>query len=634
MSHQHPNSKDHTPALSPSDKETGGDFFLTQADFEAAGSEELHEEWELPRIQLQPEEASEGLGLAEQVAEVVAELAEPGEHDVFPESNPAFVSLDHQQLRMDLSPQIKLGDVLDFGGLGVIRKGFDLNLQRWVAVKTLQTGKRLDPIAVRRLIEEAQIMAQLDHPSIVPVHKIGLDHDGTLFFTMKLVQGQTFLSLLEEQDFEVRSERELQNQLQVFLKVCDAVAFAHSRGVIHGDLNPTHVMVGDFGQVYVMDWGLAHLKNQVRPSERGDVYPIDWEITRRKERALAQTKAAGDAGPLRPSGGGWLNTSESQNASESWSQEEHQFGLLGYIAPEQTRKQRALIDERTDVFALGGLLYKILTKQPVYQMESLTSVLAQASQGAIIPPAERTGYELPKKLCAIAERALKRQPEDRFATVQELQEQVREFLESGWQFKRRLFAANETIVREGDLGHEAFIITKGRCRVYKTVGQDKVVLRDMEAGDVFGETAVFSNSQTRTASVEALEPVTLAVVTEQHFEEDLGIGYWLGLFVRSLAERFRERDQVATEQTQHLDTTPLGFKLLQHVLQAGNATGATWSVPWSPIALWLESEGVEGAGAWACHQLQELGLSGSLDLENNILLVKQKPGALSSGEGV
>lgn len=568
-------------------------FLLTEDEYSIEIEAEEPVEWQLPRIQLQPE-SDAPVVTKETVADWVArELSEPGDSDVLPEPHRRFVSLDHKQLQMDLSPQLKMGEILDQGGLGLIRRGFDVNLQRWVAVKTLQMGKRIDPVAVRRLIEEAQIMAQLDHPSIVPVHKIGLDNDGTLFFTMKLVEGETLLTQLERQDFQLRSEKELQQQLQIFLRVCDAIAFAHSRGVIHGDLNPTHVMVGDFGQVYVMDWGLAHLKNQVRPSERGDVFPIDWEIARRKERALATMEAptTGDAQPRTYDA--WLLNRSGNSGSSSWNQEEKSMGLLGYMAPEQTRKQRGNIDERTDVFALGGLLYKILTKQPVYQMDSLPSVLAQASQGTIVPPNERSPYELPRRLCNIAHHALRHDPDQRYRSVQVLQEEIRDFLESGWQFKRRLFPANSTIVREGDVGHEAYIITQGRCRVYKTVNGEKVVLRDMGAGEVFGETAVFTAAQTRTASVESMEPVTLAVVTEKHFEEDLGIGYWLSLFIRALAARFRERDQLAAETDRALESTLLSEELLQYILQHGESLGHNvWGLEWEPLAALLQQKGV------------------------------------------
>jgi serine/threonine-protein kinase len=140
------------------------------------------------------------------------------------------------------------------GGLATIRCVFDRSLHRQVAMKVLRPelgawdGRQM-------MLEEAQVTGQLEHPNIVPVYDLCLQKDGSPVFTMKLVEGQTFHRRIVASDPQTRSERELRDLVQIFLKVCDAVSFAHSRGVIHRDLKPDNVMVGSHGQVYVMDWG-------------------------------------------------------------------------------------------------------------------------------------------------------------------------------------------------------------------------------------------------------------------------------------------------------------------------------------------------------------------------------------------
>ncbi|MHC5039944.1 MAG: serine/threonine-protein kinase, partial [Planctomycetota bacterium] len=144
------------------------------------------------------------------------------------------------------------------GGMGAIVKLVDNDIRRPVAMKVI-LGEGVKE-RVERFVEEAQVTGQLEHPNIVPVHELGLDPDGKVYFTMKLVKGESLdaiIDALADKDPEVVRNYPLSHLLQIFLKVCDAIAFAHSKGVIHRDLKPENVMVGRFGEVLVMDWGLA-----------------------------------------------------------------------------------------------------------------------------------------------------------------------------------------------------------------------------------------------------------------------------------------------------------------------------------------------------------------------------------------
>ncbi|MCI0548534.1 MAG: serine/threonine protein kinase, partial [Candidatus Rokubacteria bacterium] len=214
------------------------------------------------------------------------------------------------------------------GGIGVVLKGRDRDLGREVALKVLRAEHAANPLMVRRLVEEAQIGGQLQHPGVLPVHELGLDADRRPFFAMKLVRGRTLAALLEERGEPTRDRRRF---LSIFELVAQTIAYAHARGVIHRDLKPSNVMVGAYGEVQVVDWGLA--KVLARGGVADDHIP--------EARAIATVRSAG--------------------RSDSRSEAGSVLGTPAYMAPEQARGEVEAQDERCDVFALGALLCEILT---------------------------------------------------------------------------------------------------------------------------------------------------------------------------------------------------------------------------------------------------------------------------------
>src|SRR5579862_1492985 len=165
-------------------------------------------------------------------------------------------------------PQVRLRDEGEIarGGMGSIRRIYDNELRRPLARKVIDPRLGADPYSAQRFIDEARITGMLDHPNIVPIHELAADDRTQASYTMKLVEGQTLTALIAAQ----KTRRDLEHILQCVIKVCDALAFAHSRGVIHRDLKPDNIMVGSFGQVYVMDWGLAQVN--------GDRSMIDLDV--------------------------------------------------------------------------------------------------------------------------------------------------------------------------------------------------------------------------------------------------------------------------------------------------------------------------------------------------------------------
>lgn len=382
------------------------------------------------------------------------------------------------------------------GGMAVVHRVFDRFLGRHVAMKVLRSPG--DANALRALRAEAQTIARLDHPGIVPIYDVLDDgEDGTTRILMKLVEGRSLADILAASSLPPVTGLQLEQLLQVFLKVCDAVAFAHSRDVIHRDLTPANVMVGSYGQVYVMDWGLAVL--------RGD--PADG-------------RAAISPGS----------------------------GTLAYMAPEQARGQRQDIGPAADIFALGGILYHVLTLHPPWRGTTPIDVLARARTGRVPAPASTNAdLVLPAGLCRIAMRALAPEPGERYPSVETLRADVEAFLRGGGWFDVMTFPQGTIILREGEPGVTAYIVVSGSCDIYRLVDGEKTRLRTVGPGEVFGEVAFFTESQ-RTATVEATSDVSVLVVTRAALERELEQSSWMRAFVKAAVERFAELDRLESSR--------------------------------------------------------------------------------------
>ena len=226
------------------------------------------------------------------------------------------------------------------GGMGAVYLAEDRELNRLVAIKVLNTPDVTDDLS-RRMIREAQIIAGLEHPGIVPVHDVGTLPDGRIFYAMKFVRG----SRLDEYAAQGASVRD---RLRKFQAVCDAVAFAHAHGVIHRDLKPQNIMIGSFGEVLVLDWGVAKILN-----ERGSIG------VHRRESASNETMD----GTV--------------------------IGTRNYMSPEQARGEVDRIDERTDVYSLGAVLNFLLAGQLTKTAKAICSkAMAQAPESRYASAAE------------------------------------------------------------------------------------------------------------------------------------------------------------------------------------------------------------------------------------------------------
>ncbi len=251
------------------------------------------------------------------------------------------------------------------GGMGAILEGEDCKLGRTIAVKVMLDANASDDQA-RRFVQEAAVLGRLEHPNIVPIHDLGRDSEGALYYTMKLVKGRTLQDILDDlrrENKEALEHYTLDRLLTIFRKVCDALAFAHASNIIHRDLKPENIMVGEFGEVLVMDWGIAKVLNElgVEGSANTPVRSVPDPIS-------------GEESP------------RSSTVSLTATMDGAVMGTPNYMSPEQAMGKVNELDERSDIFSLGGILYAILTLRPPVEGKDVWEVLEKVQMANITEP--------------------------------------------------------------------------------------------------------------------------------------------------------------------------------------------------------------------------------------------------------
>jgi len=273
--------------------------------------------------------------------------------------------------------RLQLGELLGKGGMGVVHLGHQPHLGRTVAVKRAKAPGGDE--GVKALLSEAFVTGQLEHPNIVPIHDIILTDESEPQVVLKRIEGSAWRALLRDPDevlrrFEVVDV--LEWHLRVLLSVCQALRFAHSRGIVHRDVKPSNVMLGRFGEIYLLDWGLA------------------WRMPSEEDLAADSDQAIGFG------------------------------GTPAYMAPEQFAADLIGLGPHTDIYLVGATLFEILEGHPPRKGRDLMTHLSQALEG---PP--RLGPEAPEELATIVRKAMAPDPEDRFASVQDVRNAIHAFLE-------------------------------------------------------------------------------------------------------------------------------------------------------------------------------------------------------------
>jgi serine/threonine-protein kinase len=286
------------------------------------------------------------------------------------------------------------------GGMGVVHLVLDRRIGRDVAMKTMRADRTTQGL-LPRFVREAYVQGQLEHPSIVPVYDLGVDAADVPYFTMKRVHGTTLeqiVTALRNGDAEASQKYGRRKLLTAFASVCQAVEFAHARGVLHRDLKPSNVMLGDFGEVYVLDWGIA----KVMAAQDDIVRP-------------AITPAAGAA------------TQTIVGVT---------MGTPGYMSPEQARAEPDL-DERADVYALGAILFEMLCLEPLHRLHGVAAIAASQTEVDARPSSRAPNAMIPPELDDVCARAAAFRREARYPGVREMLGDLERFLDGDRDTERR-----------------------------------------------------------------------------------------------------------------------------------------------------------------------------------------------------
>jgi len=310
------------------------------------------------------------------------------------DSTVTFTHVDHSDVKFDDQLDVKLekleseyrpGKVFAEGGQGIIREGMDLNLRRLVAIKTLK-AEAGDQFTRGQFLQEARVTAQLSHPAIIPIYSLNTDDEDGLHLVMKLVDGKTLKSYLDQLDHEYETSgieqfderKSLMYRLEVILRVCDALDYAHSRNIMHCDLKPENILIGEFRETYIMDWGIAH-----QIMEPG-YDPATW---------------------VKPS---------------------TISGTPRFLSPEAIHGEHT--DQRADIYALGLILFEVVTLREAYMARSSAEVVSLIREGRIAETRHKYGVKIDPDLKAIIAKATAYDRENRYQTVRELASDLRLYM--------------------------------------------------------------------------------------------------------------------------------------------------------------------------------------------------------------
>lgn len=398
------------------------------------------------------------------------------------------------------------------GGLSTVTSSFDALLNRIVAVKELKEENFSDPDLLKSFITEARMISYLDHPGVVTVYDAHLTEDQQLRYTMQLIEGQTLSDFLEyHMQPEVFNETYLFDVLNIFTKLCETLSYAHDKGAIHLDIKPENIILGNYGEVMIMDWGNACL--------------YDDSLYRNYCRNFVNESS--DAGILQIEAGDVI------------------LGTPLYMSPEQTLS-RSELGPTSDIFSIGVVIYELLTGQKPFAAPIVEEIIEHVRN--LVPPAvHELNPDIPLRLSGIIQRMMQKAPGDRHQSAHEVLNDIQAAQTSGQAFPVWEIPAGQVIFNEGDPGDFTIRIKSGRIEISKQNQGARKVLAELGPGETIGELSVFSNIP-RTATAITLEDTVVYLMRSKEVNAELDkLSPWVSQMISALSNRFDELNKRVME---------------------------------------------------------------------------------------
>lgn len=443
------------------------------------------------------------------------------------------------------TPEPQIGNyddlgLLGVGGMGEVRRVRDRSLNRTLALKKIHQNLITSRRAFSRFVEEAQIGAQLQHPNIVPIHELGELQNGSLYFTMSEIKGVSYEKVIHEIHASITNGQwqitpsgwSFRKMMSAFVDVCSAMAYAHKKGVIHRDLKPENIMLGEFGEVLVVDWGIAKVLH--KESHTGDVSPVQTP-TKTSEMATRFGQIS---------------------------------GTPAYMSLEQACGDVLQIDKRSDIYSLGAIMYELFTGVPPYKGTDGMEIIHKIREAPPIPLSSHSSLRapIPQELLEICDKAMSRKKEDRYATVSVLLAALTDWLDGVKKREKALELVKEAMHKQERIEE----LTSEAERLFLEAKTGLQSLAKWEAEEV----KITWWQKQRTAERHIMQASNMQTEQEQMLLSSL-THFPTEEAHLALAKRYQELHKKYEQNNQTLEATQVEIKLrhhAQHLAQAEEFT--------------------------------------------------------------
>ena len=394
---------------------------------------------------------------------------------------------------------------LGSGAMGHVAAVFDTSLQRVVACKSINRERLDNPSLVQTFLNEVRLMARLNHPGILSLYDGLRVPTGEPAYTMKLAEGDSLTELLKVKPGSPDSEPlPLEQAVRILVKLGETLTYAHDHGVLHLDLKPDNIMIGHYGEVWIMDWGAARVYDS--------------------ERYIADLKR-------------FMDDFEELEAIE---ESQHLLiGTPGYMSPEQFMRSREALRPQSDIFSVGVIFYQMLTGHHPFRTGDVEEARKRV-QKYDPPPAHELNLDVPHSLSRICARMMAKKTEERYASFRDVLNDIDEFQSSAAGFPVRVFEPGEIIFAEGDPSDFVCVVESGRVEISVQADGQRRVIAVLGANEPFGELAALTGNP-RTATATALERSSIRMIGRDDIATEIDkLSSWVGTMVEALSNRFVE----------------------------------------------------------------------------------------------